>query len=478
MRLKILICAMWLSGYSITASGAATTEPIDADLTAAMSPAPAATNVCPDTPLRLTFTATPTLGAGGKIQVFDSSNDTIVETTDVSSRTSTQAIGGLPNFKYYPVIVAGNQACIYLHNHALSYNKTYYVTIDPGVFKDSQGIYRGISNGSDWRFTTKAAAPAAGAARLTIAADGDGDFRTVQGAVDFVPDGNTTPTTLFIRKGTYTELVYFANKHALTFQGEDRKQTVIEYANNAKFNSASDQRTYHRGVFLANRANDLVIENLTIRNTTPRGGSQAEAIILKGATDSRAIVSDVDLYSFQDTLQINGQAYINNCYIEGDVDFMWGTGPCFFENCLCTGTRSNAYYTQIRNTAKNHGYVFHHCTFDGPPGVTGMYLSRIAPKVYPNSEVVLMDCVLGKSVGDVAWLLNGGNEAPNLHFWEFNSHDPDGNPVDVTGRLAVSRQLKQPDDAATIADYSSPTYVLGNNWVPQPPTIPATQPGK
>jgi pectin methylesterase-like acyl-CoA thioesterase len=428
----------------------------------ALFPAAGATSVCPDTPLRLTFAAAPTLGAAGKIRVFDAAGNSPVETIDISSPTSTQTIGGLPNYKYYPVIITGNQAAIYLHNHALKYNATYYVTMDAGVFKDDPGI----SDPSAWRFTTQSAPPAAGSTKLTIAADGTGDFCTIQGAVDFVPDGNKTPTTLLIRKGTYTELIYFAHKDALTIQGEDRKQCVIEYANNAKFNSASDQGTYHRGVFLANQCADLTLSNFTIRDTTPHGGSQAEAIILKGSPTAHAVLSDLDLYSFQDTLQINGQAYIKDCYIEGDVDFMWGTGPCFFENCHCYGLRSKGYYTQIRNTAKNHGYVYHHCTFDGPDGVENMFLSRIAPVRFPSSEVVLIDCVLGKSVGPAAWRLDGSTDAPNVHFWEFNSHDSAGNPVDTSDRLAISRQLQTPTDAATIAEYSNPSFVLGNNWTP------------
>jgi pectin methylesterase-like acyl-CoA thioesterase len=428
----------------------------------ALSPAAGATSVCPDTPLRITFSAAPTLGAAGKIRIFDAATNAPVETIDVSSPTSLQTIGGLPNFKYYPVIITGNQAAIYPQDHSLKYNATYYVTIDPGVFKDDPGS----SDPSAWRFTTKSAPPPAGSTKLTIAADGTGDFCTVQAAVDFVPDGNNTPTTLLIRKGAYTELVYFNNKNSLTLQGEDRKHCVIQYANNNKFNSASTQGVYHRGVFLAHHCTDLTLTNFTIRDSTPHGGSQAEAIILNGSPTAHAVLTDLDLYSFQDTLQINGQAFIKDCYIEGDVDFMWGNGPCFFEDCHCFGTRSKGFYTQIRNTAKNHGYVYYHCTFDGPPGVTNMFLSRIDPGRFPHSEVVLIDCVMGQSVGAAAWRFDVHKNGPDVHFWEFNSHDAAGNPVDVSNRLPASRQLAAPADAATIADYSNPGYVLGNDWTP------------
>jgi pectin methylesterase-like acyl-CoA thioesterase len=441
-------------------------------------PAPGAANVCPDTPLKITFAGPVSLGASGKIQVFDADTKAVIETIDVATPVATQPIGGLADFRYYPVTFQDNHAEIHLHNGALAYGKNYYVTIDPGFFKiaplgdaaasgDAAAVglsNTAINNPEDWKFSTKPAPPAAGSTKLTVAADGSGDFCTVQAAVDSLPAGNKTPTEIFIRNGIYREMVYFAQKNAISFIGEDRKKTILEYANNAKFNSAPG--TYRRMVFQADHADDIKISNLTIRNTTPQGGTQAEAIILNGTPGSRAIISDVDLYSYQDTLQINGQAYVSNCYIEGDVDFMWGKGPCFFESCECKALRSKAYFSQIRNPATNHGYVYHHCIFDGADGFTGNVLSRIDPARFPSSEVVLIDCTMTNAVGDVGWQLDSKADASNVHFWEFNSHDADGKPVDVSKRLPISKQLKQPDDAATIANFSDPTWVLGNDWKP------------
>jgi pectin methylesterase-like acyl-CoA thioesterase len=485
-------------------------------------PAADATAVCADTPLRLTFDAPPTLGTGGKIQIFDASNNALVESIDIGlgretgatgndlpgSRPKTLAaaiklnyptaiktIGGLPNCRYYPVLIEGNEVGIYPRNGALGWHKAYYVTIAPDVFKVGGDSYAGIVEPTAWRFTTKAAPPAPGTTKLTVAADGTGDFCTVQGALDFIPDGNTTPTTIFLRKGTYTEIVFFTNKHAITLQGEDRRQSVIAYANNARFNNAGGNpyatpganpsaslpahggSTYHRGVFMAHRVNDLVLTNLTIRDTTPHGGTQAEAIILNGTKTARAIVKDVDLYSFQDTLQINGQAYVSNCHIEGDVDFMWGNGPTFFENCVCLANNSNAWYTQIRNPGQtgleNRGFVYFHCTLAGLPGVSNEYLSRIETSRFPNSEVVLIDCVLGSSVKPVGWQLernppqDDGMTPRQVRFWEYRSHTAEGAPADVSQRAAFSRQLTLPDDAATVANYSDPVYVLGDGWNPK-----------
>ncbi len=458
-------------------------------------PAPGAANVCPDTPLRLTFASPPTLGTSGKIHIVDTATGQDVDTIDLGARVATQTIGGEPEFRYYPVILSGHEALIHPKNGALHYGKTYFVVADEGVFRDGNDSYAATTKADGWTFTTKATAPAAGTTRLTVAADGTADFCTVQGALDFIPDGNTTPTTIFVRKGLYTEIVFFTNKHAISLVGEDRAQTVIAYATNDRFNpssgnpfgttrpnpSAAAPRTghiYHRGVFLAHRVNDLVLANLTIRNTTPQGGSQAEAIILNGTTSAHAILKDVDLYSYQDTLQINGQAYLDGCYIEGDVDFMWGTGPCYFENCTCRALRSGAYYTQIRNPETNHGYVYHKCTFDGIQGIMGNYLSRIGTGRFPHSEVVLLDCMLTTAVGPVAWQYQGGregneNDPAEVHFWEFNSHDQDGKPVDMTFRLHGSKRLSEPADASTIANYRNPVWVL-DRWDPKPAVVKVT----
>jgi pectin methylesterase-like acyl-CoA thioesterase len=478
-----------------------------ADVTALrLFPAPDADAVSPDAPLRLTFSAAPELGAG-KIQIHDAATQAVIETIDVKTPVSTKTIGGLDNYNYYTVLIADHEATLVPKPGALAYGHRYYITVDAGAFKIDSDDSAALAQPTAWRFTTKTAPPAVGAKRIIIAADGTGDFCTVQGALDSIPDGSVAPVTLFVRKGTYREIVFFTNKHHVTLLGEDRRETIIAYANNAKFNGSGGNpfggatsnpssenprrggNIYRRGMILAHRVNDFTLANLTLRNTTPQGGSQAETLIVNGTTSARTIIKDVDFYSYQDTLQINGQAYLANCHIEGDVDFMWGTGPSFFENCTARTLRSGAYYTQVRNPATHHGFVYLHCTFDGALDVTDNFFSRIEPHRFPHSEVVLIDCILGPSVGAPGWQLQAApkgtapGDTDDLQFWEAGSRNAAGEPIDVSQRLAVSRQLTPPTDAALIADYRSPTFVLGSNWHPRlapifnpEPATPAVSP--
>jgi len=436
-----------------------------------------AKNICPDMHLSLTLDQKFTLGNSGQVRIYDAADNRLVDTIDTSVPATFQnyIIGGANNFHLYPILPSGNTAIIYPHHHVLDYGKTYYVQMDAGVLQIDGQPFPGFSGNLAWVFTTKAAPPAANATRLVVADDGTGDFATVQGAVDFIPDKSPQRVTIFVHKGLYPEIVYFDNKANITFLGEDRAKTIIGYPNNDRFNNQANTTerptttAYHRSSFFANHSTGIDFVNLTLKNSTPKGGSQAEALILAGGQN---IISHCNLSSLQDTLQINDSAYVADCYIEGDVDFMWGRGPAFFENCELKSL-NKGYYTQIRNTNANHGYVYDKCQFTTAPGVTGMMISRIDPagrppttRGYPYSEVVLLDCALGPQFSPKAWQLDGGaTTAPNVHFWEFNSTNlSDGKPVDASQRPGFTKQLTMEQDADTIKNYRDPAYVLG--WTP------------
>jgi Pectinesterase/MBG domain/Bacterial Ig-like domain/Immunoglobulin domain len=427
------------------------------------APSNFASNVDVDAPLYLTFNQPPTVGTAGRLRVFTESG-TLVDTIDMSAAAQTR-LNGSVSFNYRPIITSGNTAAVYLHQK-LAYNQNYYVTLEPGVVRDASGApFVGFSDTTLWNFSTKTSGPAAGASALTVAADGSGDFATVQGAVDFVPANNTKRVVILVKKGTYTEIVYVGStKPFITVRGEDRNLSVIQYANNNNFNPTS---TTTRGLFGVDAA-DFTLENITLRNTTPQGGSQAEAF---RGNNNRIVLNRVSLYSFQDTLLLQGQSnqggFVTDSYIEGDVDFMWGSGAVFFQNTEMKMLRSDAFYDQARNGAGRNGYVYVNCKFTRAAGITGSYLNRIDPDAFPFSQVVVINSQMD-GVRPDPWRFDTPDLAvtaanyPNIRFWEYNSRDLNGNPVDVSQRHPISRQLT----AAEAAQWSDPVFVLGG-WSPQ-----------
>ena len=487
-------------------------------------PADKAINVNPDTHLKLTFTDSVKLGNKGKIRIYDMSDNRLVDSLDLSipagptvRSTAPKApytpvpyeyvpgkftnantkpgtpsglavptpdnyqltiIGGFTDgFHFYPVIIHDKTATIYPHNNLLEYNKTYYVEIDPEVFMLSDSVFNGIKGKTSWVFSTKKLPPPADADRLVVSADGTGDFNTVQGAMDFIPDYGGRRVTVFIRNGIYEEIIYFRNKTNVTLLGENRDKVIVKYKNREVFNPHPANITTNevpgtfpsrRAAFAVDHSNGIHLVNLTIKNTAER--AQAEGLLING---SENIIYNASISGSGDALQSNGSAYYQDCQVNGWGDMILGRGPAFFKNCVFSAVGP---YMWIRNTAANHGNVFVNCTFNTPEG-NETVLAR-APtnggKNYPYCEAVLINCKLS-GIAPVGWGRIGG-DTTNVHYWEYNSTNvSDGKPVDVSQRHPASRQLTMKHDSAIISDYQNPAFVLGG-WTPQMTPVILKQP--
>ncbi len=489
-------------------------------------PANNAQGVNPDVQLKLTFSQPPVIGRSGgrsgKVRIYDAANDRLVDTLDLSippgpteratgpalsapylafpypyergivpivpivptnanTKPGTPSAGAEPTpdtyqltiiggftdgFHFYPIIVSGNTATIQLHHNLLEYGQSYYVLIDPGVLTVADGGFRGITDKQSWRFATKrkAQAPRRDNGRVTVSADGKGDFNTVQGAIDFVPDHGRKRVTIVVRNGVYQEIVYFRNKDNVTFLGEDREKTVVRYANNEVFNPHPvNIRTNElpgtfpsrRAAFAVDNSNDIHIVNMTLQTTSP---GQAEGLLMTGW---RNVLSNVHVIGAGDALQVNGPTYIVDSIIEGAGDTILGRGPAFFERCTL---RSRGAFMWIRNTSANHGNVFKNCTFIGTAEPTTLARSpKNGASTYPYAEAVLLNSTLSGILPE-GW--GPADEGGKVRFWEYNSRNPNGSPVDVSKRAPLSRQLDKKSDAKLISDYSSPAFVL-EGWQPQ-----------
>lgn len=470
--------------------------------------------VNPDVLLKLTFKDKPTIGNSGKIRIYDAADDRLVDTLDMSipagptkpvdpairakdylkfpypyertkratnkdTKPGTASAGATPTtndyqltiiggftdgFRFYPITVDNNTATIHPHHDLLEYGKTYYVQIDAEVFPSSE--FAGIS-GKNWKFTTKpiSKAPKPNATKLTVSGDGTGDFNTVQGAMDFVPDNSKKRITIKIKNGIYEEIVYFRNKDNVTLLGESQDKTIVRYANNEVFNPhpANLRTNPEKGTFPSRRAavtvdnsNDIHLVNLTLQ-TTLQG--QAEGLLING---ERNILSHVTVIGSGDALQANGRNYLVDSTVIGGGDTILGRGTLFCERCTI---KSNSVMMWTRNKQDNHGNVFLNSTFIG----TGSNPTTIARSPqngefsYPYAEDVLLNCTL-INIAPEGW--SDADKGGNVHFWEFNSKNADGTPVDVSKRVAWSKQLDKVKDAKLIADYSRPEFVLVG-WKPK-----------
>ena len=476
-----------------------------------MSPAADAHNVNPDTHLVLTFASAPAVGHSGQIRIYDLAGHRLVDTLDLSipagpdpahrvslprealdpnpptPTTTTPAvrttppdlhqyqvdtIGGLADFHFFPVIIHGNVATIYPHHNVLAYHHRYAVEIDPGALPVADGSFTGFTAGHPWTFSTRNAPPRAGATRVVVAADGTGDFNTVQGAIDFIPAHPAHRVTVSIRNGNYEEIVFMRGKSQITFAGEDRARVLIGYGNNSAFNPPMPGPS-RRCAFSIYDSTDIELTNLTVSNYSY---GQAEGLLIFGA---RNTVRNVTVKGSGDALNLRGPVYFVDSSIIGDGDTILGVGPAFFRHCEISSVGA---FMWIRNTDASHGNVFVDCTFVARPRTQRRNDSAAAPAPppvlarlpnnhginYPYAEAVLIRCRL-IGIAPEGWGPIDG-DTTHVKFMEFASTDGNGAPLDVSHRHPASRQLATPADDALIAQYSNPASVLGG-WSPAPPSV-------
>ena len=102
-----------------------------------------------------------------------------------------------------------------------------------------------------------AVAPAT-AKDLVVAADGSGDFKTVQEAIAAIPDQNTTDVLVHIKPGVYTgQKILPAGKDHVHFQGEDAAKTVLTWNINTNEEQPAGTDPHHKGTAMVVGANDF-----------------------------------------------------------------------------------------------------------------------------------------------------------------------------------------------------------------------------
>ncbi|MFA5210700.1 MAG: pectinesterase family protein [Proteiniphilum sp.] len=238
-----------------------------------------------------------------------------------------------------------------------------------------------------------------------VAQDGTGDFTTVQAAIDAVPDFRKQPTRIFIRNGIYWEkLIIPETKHDLTLVGEDNQRTILTWNNFASKLSPLGDAIGTSGSASTYISPDIfTAENLTFANDAGPVG-QAVAVIVRS---DRARLINCRFLGFQDTLythKAGSRQYYQNCYIEGTVDFIFGSSIAWFEECeiYC---KDNGYITAASTPqGQAFGYIFNRCHISGDTPST-FYLGR---PWRPHARVLFMECDLGDVIRPEGWN-NWGN---------------------------------------------------------------------
>lgn len=419
----------------VTSSNAALT--VVSTMTGALLPTNGAVNIAPDQQLRIVFSSAPKLGAG-KLYVRDASDNSVFATIDTSqfqtfsmwsaviTNASSRTVQG-QSFNYLPIAVYGNEAWITLNtSNRFAYNRSYYVNCDAGLFRDvSNASFAAITGTNAWRFSTRPSAPtppgaSSGPTNITVGLDGTGDFATLQGASDWVPQNNTLTRTIAVLPGTYREFAVFLqnrNNVKIVGTGNSRKDVQIVYLY-PNYNGYND-----RGVgVLRLESSDIYVRNLTIDNDvyhTNNGVVYAGPINTVASTGSRLVFDNVLIKGGQDTLYtISGIAYFYKCEIWGSVDYIYGDALAVFDQCNIVEIRDTGGPVTAPSTpyAQPHGIVFLNCTFpralasDGYPFDVGVGSTTFQRPWRQDGYTAVINCAVGSQMTTKGWSEWSGRE--------------------------------------------------------------------
>jgi pectinesterase len=323
------------------------------------------------------------------------------------------------------------------------------------------------------------AAPAYAATTVTVAADGTGNYTTVQAAINAAPTNGTTTYTINIKAGTYREAVNIpATKPNLSLTGTGSSASAVVIVNNHASGTAKPGGgTYGTAgsATVINAANNLIVANLTMSNDFNEAAStltdkQAVAVNTSG---DRVQFSGVRILGNQDTLLINTPStssvrrlYVRNSYIEGDVDFIFGGGTALIQggevHSLTRGSSSNNGYITAAATNINtpYGYLFWgtHLTSNAPAKT--VYLGRPwhpGGDVNAEAQVLYRDVVMDAHIRDDPWTDMSGFSWKDARFSEYGNSGPG----------AVQNANRPQMSAATAASYTPARYLAGSDgWNP------------
>ncbi len=286
---------------------------------------------------------------------------------------------------------------------------------------------------------------------LYVSLDSTAEYHSVQSAVNAAP---ATGATIRIAPGVYRGVVVIHKPNIrLIGDGANPAQTVL-----VDDRSAETTGSTFKSATVTVTGDHFYAKNITFSNDWNRThkqayeGSQALALSLTG---DKAVLTHVRLLGNQDTLYAASpkchaatssckvsRQYFDHCFIQGNVDFIFGDAKAFFDHCTINSTPHSE--GMITAQSKNNpdqpsAFVFHDCRLTADPGVTNVYLGR---PWRPYAAVVYLHTWMGPQINPAGWREWHPGQTHRLRTAFFAEYDSTGPGAAPEQRESHSHQLK------------------------------------
>ncbi len=272
---------------------------------------------------------------------------------------------------------------------------------------------------------------------MVVAADGSGDYTSIQAAIDACKSFPDKRITLYVKNGIYHEKVRVpAWNNKLSLIGESAEKTIITWDDHFSRINRGRNSTFFTYTLLV-EGDDFYAENLTVENTAGPVG-QAVALHVEG---NRCTFRKCRFLGFQDTLYAAGQQscqYYDSCYIEGTTDFIFGAATAVFSRCTIH-SKANSYITAASTPeGKPFGYVFLCCRLTAEKGSDKVYLGR---PWRDFARVAFLHCEMGGHIISQGW--DNWSVPSREKTTLFAEYGNCGSGSDVSARVPWCHQLSK-----------------------------------
>lgn len=253
---------------------------------------------------------------------------------------------------------------------------------------------------------------------IYVSRKGDRDFKEIGLALEAAKRYVDCEVVIHLEPGIYHEKIVVSQDY-VSFMGKNAEKTIIAYDDGAlELLDDGQKRGTFRTPTVFIDADHFYACNITFRNEAGQGDEAGQALAVYADGDFLQF-EDCRFEGFQDTLfaaplprkekepggfrgpkefapRKQGRHYYKNCFISGNIDFIFGGATAYFEECeIFMQNRNddiNGYVTAPSTFQEiEYGFVFNKCRFTSNCPPQSAYLGRpwrnYAKAVIMNSQI-------------------------------------------------------------------------------------------
>ncbi|KAG9140210.1 hypothetical protein Leryth_014661 [Lithospermum erythrorhizon] len=284
---------------------------------------------------------------------------------------------------------------------------------------------------------------------------GNGQFSTIQSAINSVPSNNKNWIYINIKEGVYKEQVKIPyDKPFIYLRGQNKGKTMVVW---------DAHEGIDKSATFISEADNILVRSITFMNSYnyPLGENknplkQAPAAMIQG---DKCAFYDCDFMGIQDTLwDVSGRHLFKFCTIQGAVDFIFGNGRSIYEGCTLSVVAESVDVTgfitaQGRGSSnEDSGFVFKDCQIIGR-GKT--FLGR---PWRPYARVIFYNSYMSGIITPKGWDPWRTQQTNTITFVESNCHGPGANSA---RRVKWMKNLSQVE----LELFTSLSFIDDHGWL-------------